>query len=165
LGKGTTFSIYLPRHLGETGLAKIEGELEPALLGDETILLVEDELSILEMTTTILQHLGYTVLPVSTPGEAIRMVKEFTGVINLVINDVMLPEMNGRELAQRLLTIQPKMKILFMSGYAVNILGSQGMLNDGSNFIQKPFSLKKLAVKVRTVLDSDEEERGCENRV
>lgn len=164
LGKGTIFSIYLPRHRGETGLANIEGELEPALLGDETILLVEDELPILEMTTTILQHLGYTVLPVSTPGEAIRMVKEFTGDINLVINDVIMPEMSGRELAQRLLTIQPKMKILFMSGYAVNILGSQGTLNDGSYFIQKPFSLKQLAVKVRTVLDSDEEERSCENR-
>jgi len=75
-----------------------------------------------------------------------------------------MPEMNGRELVQRLLTIQPKLKILFISGYAVNILGSQGMLNDGSYFIQKPFPLKKLAVKVRTVLDSDEEERGCENR-
>jgi nitrogen-specific signal transduction histidine kinase/ActR/RegA family two-component response regulator len=155
LGKGTTFSIYLPRHRGETRLVKIEGEIEPALLGHETILLVEDELSILEMTTTILQHLGYTVLPVSTPGEAIRMVNEFIGDINLVATDVIMPEMNGRELVQRLLTIQPKMKILFMSGYAANILGSQGMLNDGSFFIQKPFSLKKIATTVRTVLDSD----------
>ena len=164
LGKGTTFSIYLPRHRGETGLAKIEGELEPALLGHETILLVEDDLSILEMATASLQHLGYTVLPVSTPGEAIRMINEFTGDISLVTTDVIMPEMNGRELVQRLLTIQPKMKILFMSGYAANILGSQGMLNDCPFFIQKPFSLKKLAVKVRTVLDSDEEERGYENR-
>lgn len=163
LGKGTTFSVYLPRHCGETEIAEIEGELEPTMLGHETILLVEDELSILEMITTILQHLGYTVLPVSTPGEAIRMVNEFAGDINLVTTDVIMPEMNGRELVQRLLTIQPRMKILFMSGYAANILGSQDMLNDGSFFIQKPFSLKELAVKVRTVLDRDEEERGGEN--
>ncbi len=162
LGEGTTFSVYLPRHVGEAGQATREGELEPALRGHETILLVEDELLILEMTTTILQHLGYTVLPVSTPDEAIRMVKEFAGHINLLTTDIIMPEMNGRDLAQRILAMQPKMKILFMSGYTADIIGSQGMLDEGSFFIQKPFSIQKLAIHVRAVLDSDTQKGEAE---
>ena len=155
LGYGTTFKIYLPRHADKTRQTTTQGALEPALRGHETILLVEDELTILELTATLLRQLGYNVLSANSPGDAIRMVSEFAGDISLLTTDVIMPEMNGRELAQRLLALQPKMKCLFMSGYTADIIASHGVLDEGVFFIQKPFSQRQLSVKVREVLENE----------
>jgi PAS domain S-box-containing protein len=155
-GYGTTFKIYLPRHTDITRPTKNQGQLQPALRGHETILLVEDELTILELTATLLGQLGYDVLSANSPHDAIRMVSEFNGNIDLLVTDVIMPEMNGRELTQRLFALQPKMKCLFMSGYTADIIASQGVLDESVFFIQKPFSQRQLSVKVREVLENEE---------
>ena len=154
-GQGSIFTIYLPRHVATAGLAQAEEVLEPALRGHETILLVEDEPTILNMTTMMLQHLGYTVLAASTPDEATFLAGELGDKIHLLLTDVIMPQMNGRDLAQRLLECQPGMKHLFMSGYTANIIARQGVLDEGVCFIQKPFSKKELADKVREALESE----------
>ncbi len=120
--------------------------------GEEIILLVEDEQSILKMTTTMLERLGYTVFSAGTPREALRMVNQLDGKINLLITDVVMPEMNGWDLAQNLLPLYPYLKCLFMSGYTSDIIAQQGILDEGVEFIQKPFSKKDLAIKIRMAL-------------
>jgi two-component system, cell cycle sensor histidine kinase and response regulator CckA len=152
-GKGTTFTICLPRFKGNREQMRKEGSGEPAR-GDETILLVEDDQATLGMTTLMLQRFGYTILAASAPGEAIRIAKEHTGKIHLLVTDVVMPDMNGRDLAENLLSQSPHFKCLFMSGYTSDVIGHHGMLGEGVNFIQKPFSLQALATKVREVLDS-----------
>ncbi len=157
-GNGTAFTIYLPRYTGADGQARAGKVVEPPGRGDETVLLVEDELTILKMTTKMLQSLGYTVLAVDSPAEAIRLAGESAGKIQLLVTDVVMPEMNGRELAERLQVTHSKMKLLFMSGYTANIINNRGMLEPGVHFIQKPFSMHDLAAKIREALDSEEEE-------
>jgi DNA-binding response OmpR family regulator len=148
------FKIFLPRHATETlELPKIS-PVAPAGQGHETILLVEDESSILEMTRLILAKFGYRVLAATTPGEALRMAKEHGGRIHLLITDVVMPEMNGRDLANLLIALHPEIVCLFMSGYSGDVITHHGMLDEGVNFIQKPFSIQALAAKVREVLDS-----------
>ena len=123
--------------------------------GHETILLVEDEPSILHLTTTMLERQGYTVLSASTPGEAIRLATEHAGPIHLLMTDVIMPEMNGRDLARSLLSLYPHLRRLFMSGYTSNVIAHHGVLDAGVAFIQKPFSIKDLAAKVRETLDRE----------
>jgi DNA-binding NtrC family response regulator len=136
---------------GEQRLPEPEA-VKPAAAGHETILLVEDEPMILEMTTLMLQHQGYTVLPAVTPGEAIRLAREHAGEIHLLMTDVVMPEMNGRDLARNLLSLYPGLKRLFMSGYTANVIAHHGVLDEGVNFIQKPFTMQDLADKLRDVL-------------
>ncbi len=155
-GLGTTFRIYLPRHTGKTSqMVKTDAD-KPDVQGHETILLVEDEHSILRMTTMMLERLGYTVVATSSPGEAIRLVGEYTDPIHLLMTDVVMPEMNGRDLSKKILTIYPNINRLFMSGYTADVIAHHGVLNKGVNFIQKPFSQKDLAAKVRETLDNAE---------
>jgi DNA-binding NtrC family response regulator len=104
------------------------------------------------MATTMLEKLGYRVVAARTPGEAIRLAQEHTNEIHLLITDVVMPEMNGRILAKNILSIFPKMKRLFMSGYTANVIAHHGVLDEGVNFIQKPFSMEMLGTKVRKVL-------------
>lgn len=107
------------------------------------------------MTTTMLESQGYTVLAASTPGEAIHLAKEHPGRIDLLltdVTDVVMPEMNGRDLASNLRSLYPDLKLLFMSGYTANVIAHHGVLDQGVNFIQKPFSMKVLAAKLREVL-------------
>ncbi len=153
-GQGATFTIYLPRYQGVVGQVQTAEVTESALTGHETILLVEDELTILEMTTNMLEILGHRVLAVGTAEEAIRLGAVHEGEIDLLMTDVIMPEMNGRDLAKRLLANQPEMRVLFMSGYAANILANQGVLDEGVNFIEKPFSMQELAAKVRQTLEN-----------
>ena len=117
------------------------------------ILVVEDEPAILDMTKKMLERLGYTVLTASTPGEAIRLASAYAGVIHLLMTDVVMPEMNGRDLARNLLTSFPALKRLFMSGYTADVIAHQGVLDEGVHFIQKPFSKKDLAAKVSEALE------------
>jgi signal transduction histidine kinase/ActR/RegA family two-component response regulator len=154
-GQRTTFTIYLPRQVGKAEQARLAGAAEPALRGQETILLVEDEPVILELTTVMLERQGYTVLAASTPGEAIRLARERAGNIHLLMTDVVMPEMNGRDLAKNLLSLYPQLKHLFMSGYTANVIAYNGVLDEGVYFIQKPFSIKGLAAKVREALDHE----------
>ena len=120
--------------------------------GTETVLLVEDDAAILNLGTTILQRLGYTVLAANTPMAALELVAEYAGEIHLLITDVVMPEMNGRELVQRLSALRPAMHCLYMSGYTANVIAHHGVLDPGIHFIQKPFSIDDLARSVRETL-------------
>jgi CheY-like chemotaxis protein len=153
-GLGTTFKIYLPRHAAKVDQMPKERPAVPAARGHESILLAEDDPALLNLTSTILEKLGYQVLAALTPGEAVRVAKEHAGEIHLLITDVVMPEMNGRDLAKTLISLYPGLKHLFMSGYTANIIVHHGVLDEGENFIQKPFSMQALAAKVREVLDS-----------
>jgi len=154
-GYGTTVKVYLPRHVGKAEQGRAEGAAEPVLLGQETILLVEDEPSMLKLLTRVIERLGYTVLAAATPGAALRIAHEHPSRIHLLMTDVVMPEMNGRELAKNLLSLNPSLKRLFMSGYTANVIAHHGVLDKGVHFIQKPISLRDIAAKVREVLDSE----------
>ncbi len=153
-GAGTTFTIYLPRHEGKSKRVLNDTEAESAPKGRETILLVEDENAILNVVTIILTEQGYNVLSANTPGEALKMAREYSGEINLLMTDVVMPEMNGRDLAKNLLSLYPGIKRLFMSGYTADVIAHHGVLDEGVHFVQKPFKMNFLATKVREVLDS-----------
>jgi CheY-like chemotaxis protein len=153
-GKGTTFKIYLPRYMENVPQIKNEDGKEPAAHGHETILLVEDEPAILTMGKIMLESLGYKVLTADLPGKAINIAKEHVGGIDLLITDVIMPEMHGRDLAQNILSIFPAIKCMFMSGYTADVIARDGLIDEGIHFIQKPFSRKELAVRVRNALVS-----------
>jgi PAS domain S-box-containing protein len=154
-GQGTTFTIYLPRHEGRVTETQTDGGSESSSIGIETILLVEDEPSILNMTAMMLQNMGYTVLAASSARDAILMAEDYASHnIHLIISDVVMPEMNGPDLARKILELYPHLKVLFMSGYTADIVALHGVLEQGMHFIQKPFSVSALAAKVREVLDS-----------
>jgi len=154
-GKGTTFKIYLPRHEGKAVESQGESTVDIPPGRGETVLLVEDDLSLLKLAEKILNGLGYTVLSAGTPNEAMGLAEAHTGKIRLLLTDVIVPEMNGREVAERLQSLYPDLKHLFMSGYTANTIAYHGVLDEGVNFIQKPFSKKDLATMVRKVLDNE----------
>jgi two-component system, cell cycle sensor histidine kinase and response regulator CckA len=153
--QGTTFKIYLPRHLSKTVSLPEKEPDKPSERGHETVLLVEDEPSILKMTRMMLEREGYKVLAAGTPGEAIRLANEHAGEIHLLMTDVVMPEMNGRDLAKNILSLYPHLKCLFMSGYTANVIAHHGVLDEGVQFIQKPFAKQDLAIKVRGVLNEN----------
>ncbi len=152
-GRGTAFKVFLPRHEAGSAHRKEERGPREATRGSETILLVEDEPMILKVTTTMLKTLGYTVLAASTPGEAIRLARDHSGRIDLLMTDVVMPEMNGRDLASNLLSIHPDIRRLFMSGYTANVIAHRGVLDEGVHFLQKPFSMKDLGEKIREAME------------
>jgi len=150
---GTTFKIYLPRCLSDTDDDR-EGKTVESLEGTETILVVEDELQVLSMAKRILEQHGYTVFAIRNPVEACDFVESYTDEINLLLTDVVMPEMNGRELKQRIRVYMPDIRALYMSGYTANVIAKRGVLEEGVDFIRKPFSTEALAKKIREVLDS-----------
>ena len=152
-GKGATFKIYLPRFEAETVQDPSEKAARKRPTGTETILLVEDDEAILSLGKTILENLGYTVLAAPTPGHAIHLVEDHPGDIHLLITDVVMPEMNGRALAEKLGVFLPNLKCLYMSGYTADVIAHRGILEEGVNFIQKPFGSDEFAARVRQVLD------------
>lgn len=152
-GKGTTFKICLPRYAGETSETAADGEEYALPGGSETVLIVEDEAAILSVGRRILEKLGYSVLSAIAPEEAVSLFEERAGEIQLLLTDTVMPEMNGRELAERLISINPGLKCLFMSGYTADVIARHGILDKGVNFVQKPFSVEDLAYKLRMVLD------------
>jgi response regulator RpfG family c-di-GMP phosphodiesterase len=122
--------------------------------GQETILFVEDELAILKITDIILKKLGYEVLAANSPEEAIYLAGEYPGEIQLLMTDVVMPEMNGRTLAMKLKLLYPNIRCLFTSGYTANVIAHHGVLDDDVHFIQKPYSVNELKKKIReTLLD------------
>ena len=154
VGQGTTFTIYLPRHRGTAVQAPPESAAGTLPRGQETILLVEDEPALLRVIAMKLHDLGYTVLAAVTPGDALRLAGEHSRKISLLITDVVMPEMNGRELANNILSLYPHIRHIFMSGYTADVIARHGVLDEGNHFIQKPFSANALAAKVREALDS-----------
>ncbi len=151
-GKGTTFRIYLPRHAGAAE-KKMEKDRPKILSGKgETVLLVEDEPAIMKIGEKMLKSLGYRVLTATSPAEAESLAKEHAGDIHLLVTDVIMPGMNGRELADRLQASYPGLKVLYMSGYTANVIAHRAVLEEGVCFIQKPFSKQALAAKVREAL-------------
>lgn len=154
-GKGTSIKIYLPRHTGKESEAYAEKNVEiPVSSGHEVVLLVEDDASILKLGKSIIEKLGYVVLSANSPKEALRFAECYDSEIDLLITDVVMPEMNGRELSEKLQDLYPKLKVLFMSGYTANVIAHRGVLDDGVSFISKPFSQMDMAIKVRKVLDA-----------
>jgi PAS domain S-box-containing protein len=152
-GKGTTFNIYLPRHWDSAAEIDEPRVYAGPMTGKETVLLVEDEEALLKMAKIILEGLGYTVLAAGTPGKAIQLAGEHAGDIHLMVTDVVMPEMSGRDLQRRISAIQPDIKYLFMSGYTANVIAHRGILDGGVHFLQKPFSMEVFAAKVREALD------------
>src|ERR1700728_952463 len=158
IGKGTTFKIYLPR------VASME---EPAAMvvtpialqkvepGTETILLVEDEANLRYLARQYLEKQGYKVIEAADGAVAMQIAVAHEAVIHLLLTDVIMPGMNGRELAQRISAIRPNVKVLYMSGYTENVIGHNGTLDAGVRLLQKPFTLRDLKSKVREVLDSN----------
>lgn len=151
-GTGTTIRIYIPRYHSEQQPA-ITKEAHKIIKGSgETLLLVEDESTVRKMACTMLERSGYSVLMAASPSEAFAIAKAHAGKIDLLVTDVVMPEMNGKELASQLQDLYPQIKVLFMSGYTANAIAHHGVLDDGVNFIQKPFSHKDLTGKVHMVL-------------
>jgi CheY-like chemotaxis protein len=154
-GAGTTIRIYLPASSGaETGRSDAPAEAVPLGRG-EAVLVVEDEPAVRLLAVTMLQKLGYVAEEAATPEEALRMVRARAGGVRLLITDVVMPGMNGRELADRLRSEHPELKTLFMSGYTADVIAHRGILEQGVHFLQKPFSIKDLAERVHAALGGD----------
>ncbi len=155
IGHGTTFKIYLPR-FAERAEKLVKDEPASTLpAGNETVLLVEDESSVRQVALMILKELGYKVLSAPNGGEAFMLAEKHTGSIDLLMTDVVMPGMNGRELAERLLALHPEMKVLFTSGYTEDVVVHHGVLEKNLNFIGKPYTPQSLARKMREILDAE----------
>jgi len=162
-GAGSSFKIYLPRH--KANEEAVLDEEAPVPGGSDTILLVEDEATMLEMTTLMLQRLGYLVLSAGSPEEALRLGREHPGSIDLLMTDVVMPRMNGRDLAEVLRMLRPGLATLFMSGYTANVMALHGVLDEGRCFLQKPFTLRDVAGKVREAMEEKRQPTGGDGQV
>jgi CheY-like chemotaxis protein len=157
-GRGTSVKVYLPR-VERAAPTEAESAAAAAGRGTETILLVEDEEMVRRLVRETLEREGYTLLDASGPAEAQRIIRSYKAPIHLMITDVVMPKLSGRELAQRVARERPEMKVLYMSGYTDNAVAASGVLGAQVPFLQKPFTPSVLARKVRQVL---EEEPGSE---
>jgi signal transduction histidine kinase len=151
-GKGASFKIYLPRIEGPIDGSQAGSSLPAPVHGVETILLVEDEDSVRDLTRDILEAHGYTVLEARHGAEALRISEQHSGAIDLMLTDVVMPEMGGREVAERLAVLRPETKVLYMSGYTDSAVVHHGMLDASTAFLQKPFSAIVLVRKLREIL-------------
>ncbi len=149
--RGTTFSIFLPRAEGENDIL-IESEEEEKITGTGNILLVEDDAMVLQITRGILESLGYTVTSVEKPMDAVEYCRDPDACIDLVISDVVMPGISGKELRNKVMEIRPDINMIFMSGYTADVIAHHGVLEEGVQFIQKPFTIKSLAAKVTEAL-------------
>jgi two-component system cell cycle sensor histidine kinase/response regulator CckA len=152
-GKGTTFKVYFPRCRRVAGNVAVT-RTEPAPRGSETVLLVEDEEQVRHVARDILRRQGYVVLEASNGGEALLICEQHGARIHLLLTDVVLPRMSGRQLAERLATLRPQMRVLFMSGYTDDAILLHGILDSGVAFLQKPLTPTSLSRRVRDVLDA-----------
>ena len=151
--KGATFKIYLPGVDEPIEESEEKGVKEEILTGNETILVVEDDEEVRNLAVRILKKQGYNVLEASQGLDAFLICEEHEEPMHLLLTDVVMPKMSGRELADRIVSIHPEIKVLYMSGYTDNAIAHHGILEKGTNFIQKPFTVDGLARKVREVLD------------
>jgi DNA-binding NtrC family response regulator len=151
-GKGTTLKVYLPRAIDGTLDTLTVDEPAPER-GSETVLLVEDEEQVRGLLGAVLSDAGYHVLSASNAGEAVLICEQHGATIHLLLTDVVMPRLSGRQLAARLATMRPDMRVLFMSGYTDNVIVHHGVLDSDVHFLQKPITPVALLHKVRQVLD------------
>ncbi|MFO8049692.1 MAG: GAF domain-containing protein, partial [Desulfosudaceae bacterium] len=152
-GLGSTFKIYLPVSSSTDRIRGQEPDLPPDISGTETILLVEDSQPVRMLANDILQDRGYAVLAAASGQEALSILRKHAGTIDLLLTDVVMPEMNGQQLFQQVAGLYPGVKVLYMSGYPDEVIAHQGLIDKNVNFIEKPFSTRVLAAKVRDILD------------
>jgi two-component system, cell cycle sensor histidine kinase and response regulator CckA len=152
IGQGTVFDIYFPKCAAEEPPPLTETADPSVLSREKTILLVEDEPLLMNMVLLMLNKAGYRVLAANSPEKALRLADEYDGEIDLLMTDVMMPGMNGHELAQKLISHLPKLKLLFMSGYPADLLGRQAIFADQACYIQKPFTLQECAGKIKEAI-------------
>ena len=152
-GKGTEFSIYFPRVSGEVTGRRVRKSVKPTRTGSETLLLVEDEPLLLSMTASMLRNLGYRIHTAGSPADAIELVKERPGEIGLLMTDVVMPGMNGKQLYDKLKRLEPNLRVLFVSGYTSEAVVSRGIVEQGVHFLQKPFTRDELAEVLRSILE------------
>ena len=155
LTKGTTFSLYFPRVDEPLDSEEKEKIADTSLYGDETILVVEDQNEVRQLIIDALKIYGYKVLEAPHGGSALLTCEKHQGKIDLIISDIVMPQMNGQELVERLIPLQPQMKVLFISGYSENVFSDRSPLDPGMSYVQKPFTPMELLGKIRHVLDSD----------
>jgi CheY-like chemotaxis protein len=151
-GQGTIFKVYLPRVFEEVEVEAKEEEEEVLARATETVLVVEDAESVRELAREFLEQRGYRVLEAEDAGEALRVAEAEPGPIHAVVTDMVMPGMNGRELAERLRQARPGLRVLFMSGYSERGISAQGLLQSGAAYLEKPFSGDALGRKLRQVL-------------
>ncbi len=151
-GQGTIFRIYIPPHSGPSTDNRPSKTPETPIGNQETILIVEDEQPNLELLQSMLEQLNYNVLTAAGPSQALLTCRTHAGTIALLITDVVMPEMNGKDLAAQIIRLDPDIRVLFTSGYTANVIAHQGVLDQGVPFLQKPFSLQELACKVQEML-------------
>jgi CheY-like chemotaxis protein len=149
-GEGTSITIFLPATQGEP--AMLNTTPEPPSIGHGVVLLVEDEDQVRNLSRRILERNGYKVLPAASGGEALILAEKFAGEINLLLADVVMPNMNGKELYERLRGVRPGLRALYMSGYTDDVIAHHGLLEPGIQFLQKPFTAIELAKKVEGAL-------------
>ena len=152
-GQGTTFKIHLPA--SKDAQIKTESEDKPVsnLRGSETVLLVEDNEQVRNLAQLILKKQGYNVIVSQNSEEALSLLEAHEGLVDILLTDIVLPGMNGRELYEIAVQSKPQLKVLFMSGHSDDVIAHRGVLDEGIQFIQKPFSVQKLAAKMREVMD------------
>jgi PAS domain S-box-containing protein len=153
VGLGSTFEVYLPR-LGSDAQPLPREKQPPAQRGNETVLLVEDDEQLRTLARTILESYGYTIISVADPTQAESVSAQHSAVIKLLLTDMIMPKMNGREVARRVASRIPRIRVLYMSGFTTHTIVHQGVLEPGISFLQKPFTAVALAAKVREVLDN-----------
>ena len=154
-GRGTTFKIYLPVVEAKGVERKAAAQAPAAQRGSETVLLVEDDEGVRDLTCAFLERQGYTVLLAENGMEALSLLEEHGGAVALILTDVVMPGISGDELGQRARESYPELKVLYMSGYTNDVINHHGVLDEHVSFIQKPYSIQALAAKVREVLDKD----------
>jgi PAS domain S-box-containing protein len=152
-GGGTTVRLYLPRSRSAEKAEPMPSAPAAPARGHETVLLVEDEAQLREIAKELLETLGYTVLDAASPGDALTLCETHEGRIDLLLTDVVMPAMNGKELAARIEPLKPGIRVLFMSGYTADAIAHRGVLDPGVVFLEKPFSFETLASGVRRALD------------
>jgi CheY-like chemotaxis protein len=153
-GAGATFSVYFPRTDGYALAQSAEKEVESPLSGTETILLVEDDRAVRNLVERVLNSRGYQVLSAGHGGDALQLARERNGDIDLVLTDIVMPAMSGRELVDALRSTRPQVRVLYMSGYTDDEIVRRGLHDPHMSFIQKPFTAEKLALQVRKILDA-----------
>ncbi len=157
-GLGSTFTVYLPCSMDADHEA-VPRKSTP-LTGSGTVMVVEDELSLLEMTTDMLEQIGYTVISFSDPDSALRQCHDMTTKIDLIITDVIMPTMNGKELVEQVSCLRPGIRVLYVSGYTSDIIAQKGVLEEGTNFLMKPFDMNTLNEKLREIMNDTDPQAG-----